>query len=63
MKFELFTLLEKSFEIKSKEELEALGKPNLERQSFPYPLSIPLLINKECNMKYSSPEKSFKANI
>ncbi len=55
---EIFTILEKGFKLKSKEELEKPEKPKIERDFFPYTsLTIPQFTHKEYNVKYSSPEK------
>ncbi len=55
---EIFTLLEKRFKLKSKEELEKPEKPKIEREFFPFTsLTIPQFTHKEYNVKYSSPEK------
>lgn len=56
---EIYTVLEKGFELKSKEELEKPEKPKRDRTFFPFtPYSSILPIqHKEYNVKYSSPQK------
>ncbi|KKM76079.1 hypothetical protein LCGC14_1383750 [marine sediment metagenome] len=56
---ELYTLLEKDFDLKSKEELEKPEKPKIDRTLFPFSSysSILPMQHKEYNVKYSSPQK------
>ncbi|MEJ2248839.1 MAG: PIN domain-containing protein [Candidatus Lokiarchaeota archaeon] len=56
---EIWTVLEKGFELKSKEKLEKPEKPKFERNDFlinSYVPSLPIQY-KEYNVKYSSPQK------
>ena len=56
---EIFTVLEKEFELKSKEELEMPEKPKRERSFFPF-IKYPSILStqhREYNVKYSSPQK------
>lgn len=59
VKIEIFALLEKVFDLKSKEELEKPEKPKIERELFPFTSysSIISQQHKEYNVKYFSPEK------
>lgn len=56
---QLYTILEKNFEIKSKEDLEKPIKPKIERYPFSSPSLAFLSVKsyKEYNVKYSVPEK------
>jgi len=56
---EIYTVLEKGFELNSKEELEKPEKPKRERAFFPY-TSFPSILpiqHKEYNVKYRTPQK------